>query len=387
MSVIKFNNDPKHFYDCLECSYDGTKATIKELEDRPQDVSGGFGVFEYTDPECTKVQLVEDLSRFSLVWEDDEDTVILSSDTDIYNTYFIYNEGGFVVDEITTKSIFETAYLVDSGVGREHQEYPHVELFDEDGFYLYKVVDGELENTTEEDKDEWKKQFTYNIYYAYNEDGFVDNAFATLNEVIDNVILVRTEYSKDSVPVVSDVLFDEDGFYLYKVVNNKLENTTEEDKEAWEEEKAKEEEERRKQELANAKAAKQQEISDACAAAIIAGVDIGEEHFSYDMTDQNNIYNLTNLAVQTNLSVPYHADSQSCRLFTKDEMVEIYTTAELNVTSQTTYNNQMRQYIDTLETIEEVNEVTFGDPLTGEYLETYNEMVSQAEEALKQIYN
>ena len=47
----------------------------------------------------------------------------------------------------------------------------------------------------------------------------------------------------------------------------------------------------------------------------------------------------------------------------------------------------MRQYIDTLETIEEVNEVTFGDPLTGEYLETYNEMVSQAEEALKQIYN
>ena len=78
---------------------------------------------------------------------------------------------------------------------------------------------------------------------------------------------------------------------------------------------------------------------------------------------------------------------ENCRLYTKEELTTIYIAAELNVTGQVTYNNQMKRYIYTLTTIEEVNAVQYGDELKGEYLETYNAMMKQAEEVIKKLVN
>ena len=43
-----------------------------------------------------------------------------------------------------------------------------------------------------------------------------------------------------------------------------------------------------------------------------------------------------------------------------------------------TYFNQLKLYVNTLETIEEVETVNYGDELTGEYLQTYNDAMAQA---------
>lgn len=382
MSLIKFNSDSKHYYKCSECSYSGTKATITGIESYPSSLEGGFGVFEYSDIERKKTRLVEDLSRFSLVWEQDENTLVFSSDKQTYRTYFIYNEDGFITSEVTgTRIIEENALLADSGIGREHEEYKHIELFDEDGFYLYKVVDGQKVSTTAEEKAAWVKAHTYSIYYGYNDNNYVNSAIAVLEDITEEkYIFVRKQFSSRGIPVIEDKLFDEDGFYIYKVVENKVAETTAEDKQVWREEQA-------AAQLLSAKEAKIAEISRQCAKATTDGVTVNGAHYSYQLTDQNNLSNAMNLAIQTGLGVPYHADTENCRLYTKEELTTIYIAAELNVTGQVTYNNQMKQYIYTLATVEEVNSVQYGDELKGEYLETYNAMMKQAEEVIKKLVN
>jgi len=382
MLLIKFNSDSKHYYKCSECSYNGTKATITGIESYPSSLEGGFGVFEYSDIERKKTRLVEDLSRFSLVWEQDENTLVFSSDKQTYRTYFIYNEDGFITSEVTgTRIIEENALLADSGIGREHEEYEHIELFDEDGFYLYKVVDGQKVSTTAEEKAAWVKEHTYSIYYGYNDNNYVDSAIAVLEDITEEKhIFVRKQFSSKGIPVIEDKLFDEDGFYIYKVVENKVVETTAEDKQAWREEQA-------AAQLLSAKEAKIAEISRQCAKATTDGVTVNGAHYSYQLTDQNNLSNAMNLAIQTGLDVPYHADTENCKLYTKEELTTIYIAAELNVTGQVTYNNQMKQYIYTLATVEEVNAVQYGDELKGEYLETYNVMMKQAEEVIKKLVN
>lgn len=123
---------------------------------------------------------------------------------------------------------------------------------------------------------------------------------------------------------------------------------------------------------------KLEELSTQCQEAITSGIEYNGEHFSYTLTDQNNISNTFQLAMSTGLSVPYHADGQDCRLYSKEEIMNIYFAQETNVTHHTTYFNQLKQYVLTLTTEEEVNAVEYGQELTGEYLDTYNEIMAQA---------
>ena len=44
----------------------------------------------------------------------------------------------------------------------------------------------------------------------------------------------------------------------------------------------------------------------------------------------------------------------------------------------TTYHNQLKLYINSLQTKEEVNQVYYGMELSGEYLDTYNEIMQNA---------
>lgn len=123
---------------------------------------------------------------------------------------------------------------------------------------------------------------------------------------------------------------------------------------------------------------KLEELSKQCQEAITDGIDYNGEHFSYTLTDQNNISNTFQLAMSTGLSVPYHADGQDCRLYSKEEIMNIYFSQETNVTHHTTYYNQLKQYVLTLTTEEEVNAVEYGQELTGAYLDTYNKIMEQA---------
>ena len=124
------------------------------------------------------------------------------------------------------------------------------------------------------------------------------------------------------------------------------------------------------------------ELSELCNQAIIYGVDLdinGEnQHFSYKDEDQNNIKDAFDLAVQTGLAVPYHADNGTCTLYSAEDIIRLYVAEKTNLTFHQTYFNQMKMYIMSLDDIEEIQKIKYGDELQGEYLETYNTMMSQA---------
>ena len=135
--------------------------------------------------------------------------------------------------------------------------------------------------------------------------------------------------------------------------------------------------------LEELRADKESELSAACNAAIIAGLDIQlpsgtTEHFDYAERDQINIKEMFDAVLMGATMYPYQSDTGRCRTYTAEEIVTIYPTLAGNKTSQLTYYHQLKDYIDTLDTAEEIEAVTYGQPLTNEYLEHYNEMVAIA---------
>lgn len=142
--------------------------------------------------------------------------------------------------------------------------------------------------------------------------------------------------------------------------------------------------------LEELRADKETEISAACNAAIVAGLDIQlpggtTEHFGYSERDQINIKEMFDAVLMGATLYPYQSEDGSCRTYTAEEIVTIYPTLAGNKTSQLTYYHQLKDYIDTLHNAEEIEAVTYGQPLTGEYLEHYNDMVAVAAEQMQTV--
>lgn len=219
------------------------------------------------------------------------------------------------------------------------------------------------------------------VYYTYlvydKETTFVTAQVTNNNEEMENAVLQFSGQGKEFVNPEKKVLFDEDNFNIYKVVDGKVVETTADDKKPYMDEKA-------KQEFETALNNKLTEISAASNAAIINGIDLNGSHYSYKTEDQNNISNAVTLANQTKLAVPYHADGESCRLYEPNEITNIYVLEETNLTHNITYHNQLKLYVQTLTTKAEIEEVVYGvTELTGEYLDTYNMIMTQAQEVIR----
>ena len=72
-------------------------------------------------------------------------------------------------------------------------------------------------------------------------------------------------------------------------------------------------------------------------------------------------------AGNTDLYYPYHADDKPSRYYTQDEIIEIGTMARALVTVQTTYFNSLKTYINALETIADIANVTYGMEIPENY--------------------
>lgn len=124
------------------------------------------------------------------------------------------------------------------------------------------------------------------------------------------------------------------------------------------------------------------ELSSACESAIYRGVDLNEKHYSYTLQDQSNLENAINISSQTGLDVPYHADGESCALYSLMQLQEIYVAEQVNLTKHQTYFNQMKRYIlDTftdINMIDELQSIVYGTELTGTYLDSYNNIIEQS---------
>ena len=135
--------------------------------------------------------------------------------------------------------------------------------------------------------------------------------------------------------------------------------------------------------------AKMSEIYTACNAVIVNGVDIkfGEEnvHFNLSIEDQSNINNLFRVVELGGTEFPYQADGGVCRIYTAAEIAAIYIAAQTLITTQTTYHNELKQYVQTLTSAEEVSAIQYGMTLPEPYLTEMNEKLAVAQQQMQAI--
>lgn len=139
-----------------------------------------------------------------------------------------------------------------------------------------------------------------------------------------------------------------------------------------------------------AKEAKLNELSDICNSMIDTGLDVqlsdnSTKHFTYTLADQANVSEMFTAVMAGATEYPYHADGESCMMYSAGDIITIYSTLSSMKTGQITYQNQLKQYVKTLNTVEDIEAVTYGQELTGEYLEAYTTLIAQAKEQLQTV--
>ena len=136
-------------------------------------------------------------------------------------------------------------------------------------------------------------------------------------------------------------------------------------------------------------AAKLAEISNMCNAVIVAGVDIelGEEgvHFNLSIEDQSNINNLFRVVELGGSEFPYQSDGGVCRVYSANEIVQIYIAAQTLITTQTAYHNELKQYVQSLDNAEAISSVEYGMTLPEPYLTEMNEKLAVAQQQMQAI--
>lgn len=138
--------------------------------------------------------------------------------------------------------------------------------------------------------------------------------------------------------------------------------------------------------IRNAKIA---EISSACNAVIVSGFDIElsgkTEHFNLSIEDQSNIANLFRVVELGGTEFPYQADGGKCRIYTAQEIAQIYITAQTTITSQTTYHNALKAYVQSLTSVDKISAVTYGMTLPKKFTTEMNEKLAVAQAQMEAI--
>jgi len=115
--------------------------------------------------------------------------------------------------------------------------------------------------------------------------------------------------------------------------------------------------------LVSARAAKLAELSDACRAAIVAGMDVettqGMEHFALEETDQINLTTALSAVQQGAEGYPYHADGALCRMFSSAEIEVVAAASIRHKLYHTTLCNHLMTWARRVETVEELSVVTY----------------------------
>lgn len=137
------------------------------------------------------------------------------------------------------------------------------------------------------------------------------------------------------------------------------------------------------------KSAKIAEISAACNAVIVAGIDLelseGVVHFNLSIEDQSNIANLFRVVELGGTEFPYQADGGVCRIYTAQEIVAIYIAAQTLITAQTTYHNALKAYVMSLDSADDIASVAYGMELPEPYAAEMNTKLTVAQTQMQAI--
>ena len=108
--------------------------------------------------------------------------------------------------------------------------------------------------------------------------------------------------------------------------------------------------------LAVIKAAKIAEISTACNTVIVSGTEF-----------------------------PYQADGGVCRIYSAQEIAQIYIAAQTLITTQTTYHNALKAYVQSLDNVESIAAVQYGMTLPDPYATEVAEKLGVAQAQMNAI--
>ena len=131
--------------------------------------------------------------------------------------------------------------------------------------------------------------------------------------------------------------------------------------------------------LEEIKAAKKQEIGEACDKIIYEGMDVtltngSTEHFSLTDHDQLNLFGKQVQLAAGADQLEYHSDGQPCRYYSTADMQMIIAAAMKHVSYHTTYCNAVNMWIVGCESVEEIQQIYYG----AEVPETYQNDVLKA---------
>lgn len=117
---------------------------------------------------------------------------------------------------------------------------------------------------------------------------------------------------------------------------------------------------------------KNKEFSYYCGKAIASGVDVPladgtVEHFSLTSDDQNNLNMKMTQLMMGDKSVEYHADGKPFKMYSANDMSTIHAYYRSKVDSETAYRNNLKEWINKLDTVEKIREIVYGAEIPEEY--------------------
>lgn len=123
--------------------------------------------------------------------------------------------------------------------------------------------------------------------------------------------------------------------------------------------------------------AKRQEIGLACSAAIYAGIDVGESHYSLTEHDQTEIMAQYATVKEGAAAVPYHADGELCRMYAAEEFAALAQAATGHVFYHRTYCNHVNAWIKRAQ-LDELAGITYGAALPEDLARSMAAIISAA---------
>ena len=117
---------------------------------------------------------------------------------------------------------------------------------------------------------------------------------------------------------------------------------------------------------------KLKEMSATCQNVITGGFDAtlsdgNTYHFSLTVQDQLNMLGLSVLVESGAQYIPYHADGELCREYPVEDFLIMTAAANAHKTFQVTYHNSLKNYINSLDSIEDISNVYYGIDIPDEY--------------------
>lgn len=144
-----------------------------------------------------------------------------------------------------------------------------------------------------------------------------------------------------------------------------------------------------KQDLPSYAEKKIAEMSKVCEATIEAGIDVTfanstTKHFSLDTADQLNLNSMFTAITLGASEYPYHADNESCILYSAEDIIRIYAVYKTFVTYHTTYFNCLKAWINRVDNTV-IQNIGYGDELPADLQEQMNEILAAADVQIKAL--